>query len=56
LLLHILAHAPVEANATLVTIASFVVQYVLEGDFGGVAPLYLVAQFLHFILELTVLL
>jgi hypothetical protein len=31
--------ALVEANATLVTIASFVVQHMLEGDFGVVAPL-----------------
>ena len=39
LLFHFLALALVEANATLVTIASFVVQHVLKGDFGVVASL-----------------
>jgi hypothetical protein len=34
-----LCHAPVESNATHITIASFVFQHMLEGDFGVVAPL-----------------
>ena len=36
-----LGHALVESNATHITIASFVAQHVLEGDFGVVAPLSL---------------